>query len=252
MGLFAATIVAGVIPAGAAYTSKLLINAVVRGILIHNTGIPNVVTLHDLDPNLHGGPTFTAVNMIILIALLQLALFAITALLGTIRNITQQLLQNSVAMRIQLMVMEKAASLDLSFYEDPASYDLLRRAQTDSINRPVLMISTAFGLLQTLLTFITMIALLIVREPAARAPCAGVADPRLHRRHALRLARLRHRSLGLATPAADELHGHVGHHRQLRERGQALRSRRLLHRAVSDHRRRATTPASEPRSPGAT
>jgi len=165
LGLFAATIVAGVIPAGAAYTSKLLINAVVRGILIHGTGIPNVVTFHDLDSNLHGGPSFTAVNMIIVIALLQLALFAVTALLGTIRNITQQLLQNSVAMRIQLMVMEKAASLDLSFYEDPASYDLLRRAQTDSINRPVLMISTAFGLLQTLLTFITMIALLIVVSP---------------------------------------------------------------------------------------
>ncbi|HXC75867.1 MAG TPA: hypothetical protein VNU19_02340, partial [Candidatus Acidoferrum sp.] len=165
LGLFAATIVAGVIPAAAAYTSKLLINAVVRGIVIHNTGVANVVRLHDLDPNLHGGPTFTAVNMIIIVALLQLALFAITALLGTVRNITQQLLQNSVAMRIQLMVMEKAASLDLSFYEDPASYDLLRRAQTDSINRPVLMISTAFGLLQTLLTFITMIALLIVVSP---------------------------------------------------------------------------------------
>src|SRR3977135_109997 len=68
-------------------------------------------------------------------------------------------------MRIQLMVMEKAASLDLSFYEDPASYDLLRRAQTDSINRPVLMISTAFGLVQTLLTFITMVAVLVVVSP---------------------------------------------------------------------------------------
>src|SRR5450759_3130559 len=82
LGLFAATVVAGVIPATAAYTSKLLINAVVKGILIHNAGIPNVVTFHDLDSNLHGGPNFTAVNMIIVIALLQLALFAITALLG--------------------------------------------------------------------------------------------------------------------------------------------------------------------------
>jgi ATP-binding cassette subfamily B protein len=61
--------------------------------------------------------------------------------------------------------MEKAASLDLAFYEDPASYDLLRRAQNDSINRPVLMIATAFGLLQSLLTFITMIALLVVISP---------------------------------------------------------------------------------------
>ncbi|HEY8635241.1 MAG TPA: ABC transporter ATP-binding protein [Candidatus Dormibacteraeota bacterium] len=166
LGLFAATVVAGVIPAGAAYTSKLLVNAVVRGILIHNTQIPNVVRFHDLDPNLPtGGPVFTAVNIIVLVAVLQLALFVLTALLGTIRNITQQLLQNSVAMRIQLMVMEKAASLDLSFYEDPASYDLLRRAQTDSINRPVMMISTAFGLVQTLLTFISMIAVLIVVSP---------------------------------------------------------------------------------------
>src|SRR5207302_7874931 len=59
----------------------------------------------------------------------------------------------------------KAASLDLAFYEDPASYDLLRRAQTDSINRPVQMISTAFGLVQTTLTFITMIALLVAVSP---------------------------------------------------------------------------------------
>jgi ATP-binding cassette, subfamily B, bacterial len=168
LGLFAATVVAGVIPAAAAYTSKLLINAVVKGILIHNTQLPDRVTFHDLDQTLSlpfHTPVFTAVGAIVFLAVLQLALFAITALLGTIRNITQQLLQNAVAMRIQLMVMEKAASLDLAFYEDPASYDLLRRAQTDSINRPVMMISTAFGLVQTLLTFITMIALLLGVSP---------------------------------------------------------------------------------------
>src|SRR5207249_7909814 len=110
-------------------------------------------------------PIYTAVQMIAVLVAVQLVLFAITALLGTLRNITQQLLQNEVSMRIQLMVMQKAASLDLAFYEDPASYDLLRRAQTDSINRPVQMISTAFGLVQTTLTFITMIALLVAVSP---------------------------------------------------------------------------------------
>src|SRR5438105_3218936 len=106
------------------------------------------------------GLTFSAVGMIVFLAVLQLIIFAVSALLNTLRNISQQLLQNSVSMRIQLMVMEKAASLDLQFYEDPASYDLLRRAQNDSINRPVLMIATAFGLLQTILTLVTMIVLL--------------------------------------------------------------------------------------------
>src|SRR5450759_704560 len=171
LGLFVTTAVAGVIPAAAAYTAKLLINAVVQGIAIHSFHQPDRVwplcsppaAACSLGP--WHTPVFTAVGAIVFLSVLPLAPFALTAFLGTIRNITQQLLQNAVAMRIQLMVMEKAASLDLAFYEDPASYDLLRRAQTDSINRPVMMISTAFGLVQTLLTFVTMIALLLAVSP---------------------------------------------------------------------------------------
>src|SRR6266480_1992282 len=153
-GLFVVTVVAGLVPAISAYTSKLLVNAVVLGIEVHNhpATVADAVRF-DFGP-LHT-PVFTAVNAIIFLAVLQLLIFALIAFLSTARNITQQLLQNAVSMRIQLMVMEKAASLDLAFYEDPASYDLLRRAQTDSINRPVLMISTAFGLVQTALTFVT-------------------------------------------------------------------------------------------------
>ena len=165
-GLFAATVVAGVVPALSAYTSKLLVNAVVAGILVRHTpsNAPQLPDIVRLDFGLWH-PSFSTVNAIIVLAVLQLLIFALIAFLSTMRNITQQLLQNAVSMRIQLMVMEKAASLDLAFYEDPASYDLLRRAQTDSINRPVLMISTAFGLVQTALTFVTMIALLVVVSP---------------------------------------------------------------------------------------
>jgi ATP-binding cassette subfamily B protein len=163
-GLFAVTVVAGIIPAMSAYISKLLVNAVVLGIEVHNhPGTVADAIRFDFGPL--RSPVFTTVNGIIFIAVLQLLIFALIAFLSTARNITQQLLQNAVSMRIQLMVMEKAASLDLAFYEDPASYDLLRRAQTDSINRPVLMISTAFGLVQTTLTFVTMIALLVVVSP---------------------------------------------------------------------------------------
>ena len=160
-GLFAATVVAGVVPAMSAYTSKLLVNAVVAGIIINQKHIPDRNPI-DLGP---WHLVFTSLNAIVFLAVVQLLIFALIAFLSTVRNITQQLLQNAVSMRIQLMVMEKAASLDLAFYEDPASYDLLRRAQTDSINRPVQMISTAFGLVQTTLTFITMIALLVAVSP---------------------------------------------------------------------------------------
>jgi ATP-binding cassette subfamily B protein len=190
LGLFFATLIAGAVPAAMAYTAKLLVNAVVQAIIIHRSNLPDQERL-SIGP--WQSPVVTVVGAVVFLAVLQLVLFAISSLLGTIRNITQQLLQNAVAMRIQLMVMEKAASLELAFYEDPASYDLLRRAQTDSINRPVQMISTAFGLVQTLLTFVTMIALLLAVSPllallAFISPIpAFVADTR-YGRHGYRIA----------------------------------------------------------------
>src|SRR5881409_216929 len=165
IGLFATTAIAGIIPTISVGITLMLTNAVVAGISINAFHLPDRVAFSTLGVPWLPGPTLTAVQMIVLLAALQFAVFVISALLNTLRNITQQLLQNSVSMRIQLMVMEKAASLDLPFYEDPASYDLLRRAQNDSINRPVLMIATAFGLLQTVLTFATMIVLLLGVSP---------------------------------------------------------------------------------------
>jgi ATP-binding cassette, subfamily B, bacterial len=167
LGLFGATVLAGLTPAASAYISRELVNAVVAGIKIHATNAPDRLPPFTLGPL--ASPSFNTFDGIVFLAVLQLAVFAFSSLLGTIRNICQQLLQNSVTMSIQLMVMEKAAALDLAFYEDPASYDLLRRAQNDSVSRPVMMISTAFGLLQTLLTFITMIALLLVVSPLLAA-----------------------------------------------------------------------------------
>jgi ATP-binding cassette subfamily B protein len=169
IGLFITTALAGLVPVISAGISMMLINAVVQGLTINVARRADRIHLNGLGVPWLPDLIFTSVGMIVFIAVLQLVVFAISALLNTLRNISQQLLQNSVSMRIQLMVMEKAASLDLQFYEDPASYDLLRRAQNDSINRPVLMIATVFGLFQTILTFITMIGALVVISPLLAA-----------------------------------------------------------------------------------
>jgi ATP-binding cassette subfamily B protein len=169
IGLFITTAISGLVPVVSAGISMMLINAVVLGLVITQTHGADRIVLNALGVPWLPAMAFSAVGMIIFLGVLQLVVFAVSALLNTVRNITQQLLQNSVAMRIQLMVMEKAASLDLPFYEDPASYDLLRRAQNDSVNRPVLMIATTFGLLQTILTFVTMIGALVVISPLLAA-----------------------------------------------------------------------------------
>src|SRR5919199_2298230 len=166
IGLAIASVVAGLMPAVTAYSAKLLINAVVHAIVVHSQHLPDRAQL--VVPILFTtlkSPVLTTIGVIILLAVIQFVIYAVNSLLSTGRNISQQLLQERVSMRIQLLVMEHAAKLDLPFFEDPASYDLLRQAQTDSINRPVQMISGAFGLIQTALTFVTMVALLLTVSP---------------------------------------------------------------------------------------
>jgi ATP-binding cassette subfamily B protein len=166
VGLFLATVLAGVVPAATAVTAKLLINSVVRAILVRAQHVPDLATLKIPLPftSIHL-PQTTTLGVIVELAILQFLIYAVSSVLTTVRNITQQLLQEGVTLKTQRMVMEHAAKLDLQFFEDSASYDLLRQAQQESAVRPVTMISTAFGLLQTAITFATMVALLIGLSP---------------------------------------------------------------------------------------
>ena len=164
IGLALATILAGFIPAATAYAAKLLINAVLAAIRVRADHLPDQGVL-PLPFHTIQSPGLTTTGALVVLAGIQFFIFAANSGLGTLRNITQQLLQERVSLTIQLMVMEHAARLDLPFFEESSSYDLLRRAQTDAANRPVAMISTTFGLLQTGITFASMVLLLLGLSP---------------------------------------------------------------------------------------
>jgi ATP-binding cassette subfamily B protein len=83
------------------------------------------------------------------------------SLLSTLSNISQQLLQERVANRVQLMVLDKANSLDLAFFEDSEFYDKLRQASDESIYKPLQIISQLFDFVKTLVTLVSMLALLL-------------------------------------------------------------------------------------------
>jgi len=95
----------------------------------------------------------------------QLLLTAFGSLFSTLGNIAQQLLQEKVALRVQLLIMEHAATLDLTFFESATFYDQLQQAQREATSRPVQMVSGTFGLVRTALTFLSMIVLLISLGP---------------------------------------------------------------------------------------
>ena len=136
------TVIRGFMPAASAWVTKLVIDSVIAALPPKNAPVMDVVWL----------------------VLLQLVISVGSSLLGTLSNIVQQLLQELVANRIRLMIMEKANTLDLAFFENPEFYDKLRQAQEQSTFRPVQMVSGTFDLVRTAITFLSMIFLLVRLE----------------------------------------------------------------------------------------
>ncbi len=130
----------GVVPALTAWVSKLLIDAVVLAI------------------REKGGQG--SLQVVIWLVVAQFGVQALSSLLQTLANIVQQLLQEQLSYSVQLLVMEKANTLDLSFFEDAKFYDALQQAQREAASRPIGMISQTFGLGRTVVTLVSMLVVL--------------------------------------------------------------------------------------------
>jgi ATP-binding cassette subfamily B protein len=139
------TILMSLIPAGQVWLAGRLIDEVVRGIA--------------------GGGGNEFIRPIAIIAVLQLLLFLGSSLFQTLSNISQQLLQERLAIHVQSTIMSHANTLDLADFENAAYYDQLQQAQQESANRPVQMVSSVFGLIRSGITFSTMVGLLISLSP---------------------------------------------------------------------------------------
>ena len=140
-----ASIFQSVLPAAQVWLAGRLIDAVVSGI--------------------DAGGDAEHVRTIVIIAVVQLALLLSSSLLQTLANISQQLLQEQLAIHVQLQIMRHAATLDLADFENAEDYDQLQQAQRESARRPVDMVSGVFGLGRSLITFATMVALLVGLSP---------------------------------------------------------------------------------------
>ncbi|HYL42411.1 MAG TPA: hypothetical protein VEU97_03410, partial [Ktedonobacteraceae bacterium] len=127
----------GFSPALSVWITGLVIDSVVTGIRTHS-------------PN----PIWFPVG-------LQLAVLLFSNLLSTLSNIVQQLLQEKVSNRVQILILEKADTLDLAFFENPEFYDKMRQAADQSTYQPVSMISQTFDLFRTAVTMFSMIFLLL-------------------------------------------------------------------------------------------
>lgn len=126
------SIMRGALPALNAIIFKMLIDAVVLGIKLHT------------------------LSFLWLPVGLQLVVNIPSRWLERGSKIAQQLLQERIVMRIQVMTFEKANTLDLSYFEQPEFYNILQRISGESIYKPAMIVSQIFDVLCTSTTLLFM------------------------------------------------------------------------------------------------
>jgi ATP-binding cassette subfamily B protein len=145
------TLVAGVLPAAVAYVGALIIDAVVSASKIYTET---------------GEAEFMSV-----FSLVALEAAVVAALAGAQRGISlcQALLRAQLGQRVNVMILEKALTLELAQFEDSEFYDKLTRARREASSRPLSLVNRTFGLAQNLVSLVSYGVLLVQFSPWAVA-----------------------------------------------------------------------------------
>jgi ATP-binding cassette subfamily B protein len=147
----ALTLLAGALPAAAAYVGALIVDAVVAAIQAQDAARSGLA------------------RQALLLVAAEGALVA--AIAGAQRGISlcQSLLRAQLGQRVNVMILEKALTLDLTHFENSEFYDKLTRARREASSRPLSLVMRTFGLGQNAVSLLSYAALLVAFSPWAVA-----------------------------------------------------------------------------------
>jgi ATP-binding cassette subfamily B protein len=137
------TILAGLMPASIAWVGAQIVDAVVaaRTAVDHNA------------------------LRVLRLVLLEGALVAAVAGAQRGLSLCQALLRAQLGQRVNVMILEKALTLELRHFEDSEFYDKLTRARREASSRPLSLVMRTFGLGQNAISLLSYAALLIRFSP---------------------------------------------------------------------------------------
>ncbi|TLZ21286.1 MAG: ABC transporter ATP-binding protein [Gammaproteobacteria bacterium] len=141
------TLIAGILPASVAYVGALIVDAVVAAIRA-------------------GGGVATRVAQLVV---LEGALVAAIAAAQRGLSLCQSLLRAQLGQRVNVMILEKALTLELQHFEDSEFYDKLTRARREASTRPLSLVTRTFGLVQNGISLVSYGVLLARFSPWAVA-----------------------------------------------------------------------------------
>ncbi len=136
------TLIAGSLPAAVAWVGAHIVDSVVSAMRA-------------------GGGTETVIRWVVLEGLLVAAIAAAQRGL----SFCQSLLRAQLGQRVNVMILDKALTLDLAQFEDSEFYDKLTRARREASSRPLSLVMRTYGLLQNAVSLISFGFLLVKFSP---------------------------------------------------------------------------------------
>ncbi len=149
LALGALTLVAGSVPAAIAFVGALIVDAVIHAAEAHRAG-----------GAMHLGGVMSLVA-------LEALLVAAAAMAQRGLSLAQSLLRAQLGQRVNVMILEKALTLDLTQFEDSEFYDKLTRARREASSRPLSLVMRTFGLIQNGVSLVSFGSLLVRFSPWA-------------------------------------------------------------------------------------
>ncbi|MBM4438078.1 MAG: ABC transporter ATP-binding protein, partial [Actinobacteria bacterium] len=134
------TLAQSLIPAATIWVTKLLVDAVVAAI--------------------GAGGTEGSIRSVVWLVVLQLALAVGSSLLQHGGQAVRAMLGDQFSNRVNMMILEKAEALDLSYFENPKFYDTLENARREANFRPVGVVTQTFQLGSSIIRLVSVVGLL--------------------------------------------------------------------------------------------
>jgi ATP-binding cassette subfamily B protein len=138
------TIVGGLLPAAIAYIGKLIVDSV---ILASQTKL-----------EIHRWTVLQYVGLEAIAIILQAAT-------QKSQTVCQSLLRTLLAQKVNVLILEKALTLDLPHFEDSKFYDKMTQARREASSRPLMLVTRIFGLIESALSLFTYGGLLLKFSP---------------------------------------------------------------------------------------
>jgi ATP-binding cassette subfamily B protein len=149
------TLAGGILPAIIAYVGKLIVDGVVAAAQMTNP-----------DTN----------ALLLLVGLEALLVIGVAAAQRGI-SASQSLLRALLGQRVNVMILEKAMTLELAHFEDSEFYDKLTQARREASSRPLSLVTRTFGLVQNAISLVSFSVLLYAFSPWAVAILVAAGLP---------------------------------------------------------------------------